>query len=325
MQRTRWNAGVVGGVLLASLAFAPLQAQGTRGFEGYIITSDSAQLFVRVMGRGLDTLVVVHGGPGGDMAGLIPDFAPLIARHTVIFYDQRGGGRSELPTDTTRLRVSRQIEDLDEVRRHFHIDRVTLLAHSYGPVLAAAYAIAHPSAVHRLIFIGGLPPWRSNVFNRTDSTLAARLDAQQKAAAADAARRMTDSLADTKKACRAYWAVMLRPRFADPEHTLVSHPVDLCSADARALRYGWNTSGRVVLGSFGDWDFREQLRRLEVPTLIIHGEQDAIPMDMAEAWAKYLPHAEMLHVANAAHFPYSEQPNIVWPAIERFLLANPRR
>src|SRR5205809_3925622 len=104
--------------------------------EGYVTTSDSARLFYRVLGRGGDTIIAIHGGAGVDLESIAGDFAPLTTRHTVIFYDQRGTGRSELPADTTRLGARQQVEDLDAVRQHFHIDRVTLVAHSYGPLLA---------------------------------------------------------------------------------------------------------------------------------------------------------------------------------------------
>src|SRR5262245_16403595 len=81
-------------------------AQSAVAREGYLTTSDSARLFYRVVGRGRDTLIAIHGGPGGRprIAG---DFAPLAERHVVIFYDRRGAGRSELPTDTTRLAADR--------------------------------------------------------------------------------------------------------------------------------------------------------------------------------------------------------------------------
>jgi pimeloyl-ACP methyl ester carboxylesterase len=74
----------------------------------------------------------------------------------VIFYDQRGGGKSELPADTSRLVAARQIQDLDEIRRHFGLTKVTLLAHSYGPLLAASYAIAHPDAVKKMVLLRSL-------------------------------------------------------------------------------------------------------------------------------------------------------------------------
>ena len=77
----------------------PLEAQQA----GYITTPDSARLFYRTVGRGPDTLIAIHGGPGVDLESIAGDFAPLAERHVVIFYDQRGTGRSTLPRDTMRL------------------------------------------------------------------------------------------------------------------------------------------------------------------------------------------------------------------------------
>ena len=92
-----------------------------------------------------------------DLESIAGDFATLGARHVVIFYDQRGAGRSTLPADTTRLSATQQVADLDAVRRHFGLTRVTLVAHSYGPLLAATYAIVHPqcpTSDRLLIFTG---------------------------------------------------------------------------------------------------------------------------------------------------------------------------
>jgi len=73
--------------------------------EGYITTSDSSRLFYRVIGRGGDTLIAIHGGPGVDLESIAGDFAPLAERHVVIVYDQRGAGKStphaELRDNTT--------------------------------------------------------------------------------------------------------------------------------------------------------------------------------------------------------------------------------
>jgi pimeloyl-ACP methyl ester carboxylesterase len=117
--------------------------------SGYVTVSDGARLFYRTSGHpgpGIDTLIAIHGGPGLDLGTIYNDLALMFGdRHVVIYYDQRGGGRSELPADTTRLFAARQIQDLDDVRKHFGLQRVTLVAHSYGPLLAGSYAIAHPA------------------------------------------------------------------------------------------------------------------------------------------------------------------------------------
>jgi proline iminopeptidase len=287
--------------------------------EGYITTSDSARLFYRVMGQRGDTIIAIHGGPGVDLESIAADFAPLARRHVVIFYDQRGAGRSELPTDTSRLVVARQIADLDEVRRHFGAQQVTLVAHSYGPLLAASYALAHPEAVRKMVFFGPVPPRRGNFWQRFGESIGQRLDSAARARLADANRRLTDPNADTRQACRDYWAIALRPRLADPDRSLPLVRSDLCASDPAGIRYGLTITNRVVMASFGDWDLRARLRHLDIPTLIVHGEQESIPMDLVEEWVTSLPHARLVRVPRAAHFTYAERPEIVWPEVDRFL------
>jgi proline iminopeptidase len=287
--------------------------------EGYVTTSDSARLFYRVMGQRGDTIIAIHGGPGVDLESIANDFAPLAQKHVVIFYDQRGAGRSELPKDTTRLVVQRQIADLDEVRRHFGARSVTLVAHSYGPLLAASYALQHPQAVRRMVFFGPVPPRRGDFWKRFGASMNERLDSAARARATDASRRLADPNADTRQACRDYWAVGMRPRLAEPDRTLPLIRSDLCASDPAGIRYGLTITNRVVMASYGNWDLRERLKRLDVPTLVVHGEQESIPMDLVEEWVTSLPHARLVRVPKAAHFTYAERPEIVWPEVERFL------
>jgi proline iminopeptidase len=287
--------------------------------EGYLTTPDAIRLFYRVVGSGPDTIIAIHGGPGVDHESIRGDFEPLVAKHTVIFYDQRGAGRSTLPNDTTKLGAQQQIDDLDAVRTHFKLDRVTLVAHSYGPLLAATYALAHPTAVRRMVFFGPVPPRRGDLWQRFGETMGRRLDAQAQARLAAANERLMDPKGDARQACRDYWSIGLRPRLAEPDRTLPLIKSDLCASDPAGIRYGLAITNRVVMASYGDWDLRERLRTLQVPTLIVHGEEEPIPMDLVEEWATSLPHARLMRIPRAAHFTYAERPEIVWPAVEKFL------
>ena len=287
--------------------------------EGYVATPDGARLFYRIVGRGGDTIIAVHGGPGVDLESIAGDFAPLAERHTVIFYDQRGAGRSTLPTDPSTLNASQQIEDLDAVRRHFGLESVILVAHSYGPLLAATYALAHPEAVTRMVFFGPVPPFLGDFWQRYGASLAERLDSAQMAGLSDANRRLADPSADTRQACRDYWAIGMIPRLAEPDRTLPLIRSDLCASDPEGIRYGLTVTNGAVMASYGEWDLRADLGGLDVPTLVVHGEEESIPMDMVEEWATSLPQGRLLRVPRAAHFVYAERPELVWPAVEAFL------
>jgi proline iminopeptidase len=142
-----------------------------------------------------------------------------------------------------------------------------------------------------------------------------------------ASRRLADTSVNesaARQACRDYWAIGLRPRLAEPDKTLSLVKSDICGSDVAGIRYGNRTGNRVIMASYGDWDLRPRLKTLNVPTLIIHGDAETIPMDLVEEWATSMPNARLIKIPNAAHFTYAERPDLVWPAVEKFL-AEPTR
>lgn len=286
------------------------------------LNGDGAALFYRMIGAGPDVLVMIHGGPGMDMGYMVPDFAPLAEHHRLVFYDQRGGGRSELlPDDPALYTMAHHVADLEALRRHFGLERMTLVAHSFGPAIAASYAIAYPAHVARLVFLGPVPPRAGALWTRYAATIESRLTPDERGEL----DRLEDAMVhgpDPVQACRAYWAIGVKPRLAHPERAS-QVTGEFCSAPAQAIRSGMGVAGPHTLASLGDWDLRPGLAKVGAPTLIVHGEDDAIPMDLVEAWTTALPNARLVKVPGASHFPYVERPDLVWPAIEGFLRDHP--
>src|ERR671919_1921913 len=95
------------------------QASGNRAAqqppnEGFITTSDGVRLFYKIVGSGAETLVAVHGGPGNSLTSILPDLEPLAKNRRVIYYDQRGNGRSDLmDDDDEKLSMTKHIQDLE--------------------------------------------------------------------------------------------------------------------------------------------------------------------------------------------------------------------
>lgn len=100
------------------------------------------------------------------MSYLAADLEPLAARRTLLFYDQRGAGRSTLVTDSTSLDAQRFAEDLEALRAHFGMPRLTLLGHSWGAGVAALYAARHPERVGRLLIVDAIPATRAQLRRR---------------------------------------------------------------------------------------------------------------------------------------------------------------
>ena len=113
----------------------------------------------------------------------------------------------------------------------------------------------------------------------------------------------------------------MRPRLGEPDRTWPLMKADFCETDLKGIRYGSRYGTRVITSSFGDWDLRPGLASLRVPLLVMHGEEETIPMDLVEEWITAMPKgmATLIKVPRAAHFVYLERPEIVWPAVEKFL------
>ena len=96
------------------------------------------------------TMIVLHGGPGGDYRYLL-DLQAFADRYFVVFYDQRGSGLStRIGADA--LTAQDMVDDLDAIAGHYSPDRpVTLIGHSWGAMLASAYVGQHPDRVAKLV------------------------------------------------------------------------------------------------------------------------------------------------------------------------------
>jgi proline iminopeptidase len=128
--------------------------------EGFV--GDGAdRLYVRVIGRGLP-IVVLHGGPDFDHEYLLPEMDRLAESFRLVYYDQRGRGRSFGGHDASDVTMASEVDDLDRVREWFGLGSVGVLGHSWGALLALEYAIRHPERVSHLVVMNAAPASRAD-------------------------------------------------------------------------------------------------------------------------------------------------------------------
>ncbi len=279
--------------------------------EGWAVADDGVRLHYRVHGAAGDTLIYVHGGPGGNAGRQIPNLLALAERHVLVAYDQRAGnGRSDAG-DTLALGPARHVADLDAVRRAVGAERVALFGHSWGAALALLYADAHPAHVTRLILNGPMPPARTPFDAERDRAVAARVAERCAAAGTSEAERA---------ACRERPEMQARIYFADTLNMRRDRGVAV-PGGARAAGGAASTVGnRVTLRALGDWDHRPAMRHVRVPALVIEGAQSPVPLEQMRIWARTLPDARLLLVEGAGHgYAYIERPDVFFPAVEAFL------
>jgi proline iminopeptidase len=285
--------------------------------QGYLTAPGGARIFYEVVGSGYDTVVVVHGGPGAGINDIRPDLEPLTHGHVVIFYDQRGGGRSELPRDTALLAPRYFVGDLEAVRKHFHLQQMSLLAQSFGAIIVAEYARVHPDRVARMVFLGATGPNRKEAA-RFYQTQHATPDTAIASAQFELLKSLMDGrAADPVAACREYEALNKRVAVAAGE--FAGKKGSECDMPVPALRYYFRYTARLGPDAFGDWDFTHSLSAVTAPLLVIDGERDKKGLAMERAWARAVPNGRLLVIPGAGRAAYVERPDAVFPAIDEFL------
>jgi proline iminopeptidase len=251
-----------------------------------------AELFVRRVGAG-PPVVVLHGGPGADHEYLRPGFDALADGRELIYYDQRGGGRSPVPREVP-VGWTEQVADLEALRRHWALEQLTVVGYSWGGLLALLYGLEHPGRIGRLALVSPAPTWRE-ARERFESVFARRnLDPafqEERRLLRESGLRERDPAAFQQR----IFELSVAPYFFDPARARELTPFRVVG---RTQQEVWH--------SLGNYDLRPRLSELAgLPALVLHGEADPIPIDAARTAAELLG-AQFHAVPRCGHVPYVE-------------------
>lgn len=262
-------------------------------------------LYERRAGAGPE-VVVLHGGPGAHHDYLLPGFDRLATGRTLIYYDQRGGGRSPVPRDVP-VGWREQVGDLEGLRGLWGLERLTLAGYSWGGLLALLYALEHPGRVDRLALVSCAPVWRG-----ARAAFERRLAGRNAAAEVQAAREEARNAGPAGLGEEGYRRRMFELSVAGYFHDW---------RQARELT-PFRITGRTfdeVWESLGDFDLRPRLAALPpLPAVVLHGEDDPIPLDTAETLAGLL-RAPLHRLPRCGHVPYVEAPEAFVGILDPFL------
>lgn len=307
-----WRGTRRGGLLVLCLS-ACGQGDNTVVSHDRVPTNVAAELFVRSVGSG-DPVLVIHGGPGMDHSYLLPAMDALAQTHLVMFYDQRGTGESEAELNGEVISWEGFVSDPNRIQDHFGIDRVHIVAHSFGTLIATAYALEFPERVRSLVLVNPVEPGARFQEETRAAALARRTEedviALQELVASDA------FAARDPVAINEMYRLSFRGTLADPER-----------AGELTLEMGERTAANgfdipALLFPEGTVpDLWGALSSLDVPTLIVVGESDPSPRSIAVEMAEAIPDARLEIIPAAGHFPFVEAPEVFFSAVVRFLEA----
>lgn len=261
-------------------------------------------LFERRIGTGPPT-VVLHGGPGAHHDYLLPGFDALARGRELIYYDQRGGGRSPVSRETP-VGWKEQVADLEALRQVWELERLSLAGYSWGGLLALLYVVEFPDRVSSLALVSPAPAWREArvEFERrfAERNLAPGLQRERTALRESGLRER-----DPEAYARKLFDLSVAPYFSDPAR---AHDLTPFRVTGRTQQEVWS--------SLGDFDLRPPLASVSIPALVIHGEDDPIPVATAESVASLLG-AEFQRLPHCGHVPYVEAPEDFVRLMDGFL------
>lgn len=298
------------GSCASSPAVAPYDASAaTRdGFE-LVRLEDGAQIAYRRLGAGAPLLVAA-----GSLLG--PDLEALAAGRELVLFDAVGQGRSSPVLDLDRVRFERDVRDLEALRAHLGLERVSLLGWSYQAAVAARYALQYPQHVDKLVLVGPLPLRRDPFWVRFGANVVRRLDDEGTARIASLREEGLDRRSP-EQFCDEFVAVFFAAYVVDPT-VLQSMRGEPCPAPNNEPDFSAQVAA-LRLEKLGNWDWRHLLARLKTPTLLVHGAEAPVPVESAEEWAAILPDARLLVVPESGHMPWLERPDVFFDPVAEFL------
>lgn len=259
---------------------------------------------------------MIHGFQGNNQNYLASDIERLVRDHAVLFYDQRGGGRSEPIVSGKLPGLSEHVADLEALRSGLQMDRLTLLAHSGGAYIAVQYALRHPERVERMALVSPGPP-SPEYAAETVSAFRARLDSAAWAKLTSLHTSLPTS-SDPAEVCRELSFILLPKVYLADASAFSRMQGSMCDAPDDMLR----TEGQrlqAFRASVADRDWMSDLPSIRQPVIVIHGARDAIPLAAAEAWVAGFQNANLAVLSEADHFPWLDQPAAFADVLTGFL------
>lgn len=299
--------------LLIGLFICGCDSRAIQIEEGYK-NINGVKHFYKIAGTG-EAFIMLHGGPGMYHDELFPFFLDFAKSNKLIFYDQRGNGRSTLEKiDSTTFTVDLMVEDLEELRKEFGIEKLNIIGHSWGGLLAMYYAVKYPDNMKRLILVDAAPvntplliesyEKQISMFETEDWEYVQKLWNSEAYLAGDpeihneAMKISEGTVFSNKEVIDEY---MEAAAFNDR------------TAKNAALLNDLATQMKLNI------QVQDKLNNINCPTLIINGSDDFIVEEAYELTNELIANSELVLIEGAGHYPFIENRADFFIELDRFI------
>ena len=298
-------------VLVMVSVLALLTLTGTAQDRVQSFESAGLRLQYESLGSG-PPIVLISGGPGMEVDYVRPLADLLPAGYSRILLQQRGTGQSR-PAMLTAENVSfeKSVEDIEALRVHLKQERLALLGHSWGGLVAMAYAGAYPTRVDHLVLMDSAGPTSASM-----EGMGPRVFSRLQPAERERVQALGTSLATAANPDQVrleIWRTIMPAYFADRAQAsrfAAALPANTVHHDAAQL---------LIAAVEKGFDLRPGLERIQGPVLILQGREDPIGEETAEQIHQLIPASKLTYVEASGHFPWLERPEQVGRALAQFL------
>jgi len=291
--------------------------------EGYV-DANGVMIYYRICGHG-KPLVTVHGGPGASHDYFLPYLTPLARHYQLVFIDERGSGRSQTLEDVSAYTVENMVEDVEAVRQALGFGQISLLGHSYGGVLAQAYALKYQKNLSRLILASTFSSTKAinEVFVRMKEKMPAelrdRINKMESEGLYGHGKDYQKNRYTTEYMTAAwgdgYFPYIYRNR-PDPNYD----PVDNGKMSWDLYREMWGSHGEFVIdGNLKSVEYTDRLATIKVPTLILVGDHDESDPSLSQVMHEKIAGSKLVILPESGHMTFVDQPGMFEKAVEDFL------
>lgn len=291
--------------------------------EGFV-DANGVLIYYKMFGNG-QPLLIVHGGPGASHDYFLPYLLPLARTNKLIFIDERGSGRSQKLENISEYTVENMVEDVEAVRKSLNLGKVSLLGHSYGGVLAQAYALKYQENLSSLILCSTFHSTSkmNDVFKeikgKMNPELRAKIDKMEKEGlyghGSDYEKNRYTSEYMVAAWGEGYFPYLYQ-NHPDPNYD----PVANGNMSWDLYREMWGSSGEYLIdGNLESVEYTDRLSSIKVPTLITVGDNDECSPALSKEMNEKINGSKLVIFPESGHMTFVDQPNLFISTVNEFL------